>query len=192
MKLILSTLMYFIESRSPFPPVYFADDLSSLLDIDCTTVSGACTREFRPVCGNDGITRGNPCTFVTEYCTNNPNLEFQNFGLCVSPMQEIKKSGRRSPPKRCRRICPRIMNPVCGDDGLTYNSKCDLSVKNCNDGTDIKVASRGECPKCPAFCPRNWNPVCGSDGNTYGNNCALEMERCNNTNLHKKYHGACH
>merc|ERR1712080_6949 len=83
MKIIFSIIVCLIEARRPFPPVFHAE-LVNLVDIDCSSVSGACTRELQPVCGSDGIhdiTRSNPCVFVTEFCTNNPNLQFKLWAL---------------------------------------------------------------------------------------------------------------
>ena len=46
--------------------------------------------------------------------------------------------------------CPKVYLPVCGSDGLTYNSECILEVKNCKkQGSDITVTHDGRCG-CPS------------------------------------------
>merc|ERR1711920_1134089 len=66
-------------------------------------------------------------------------------------------------PKTCK--CTKILEPVCGGDGITYNNKC---LAECADTT---VVSEGE---CKVACPAIYDPVCGSDGVTYGSACEAE------------------
>ncbi|GAV00849.1 hypothetical protein RvY_11641 [Ramazzottius varieornatus] len=43
--------------------------------------------------------------------------------------------------------CP-VVHPtfVCGTDNVSYSSECRLNYKNCEEGTNIKVACQGRCP----------------------------------------------
>lgn len=61
--------------------------------------------------------------------------------------------------------CPRILKPVCGEDGRTYNNYC---LAECN---DVKVECDGGCPCSSCLCPEVYQPVCGEDGRTYPNRC---------------------
>ena len=76
----------------------------------------------------------------------------------------------------CR--CTRKLDPVCGADGVSYNSPC---LATCRQRT--RVACRGRCP-CSAptgqakqldtvagKCPRQIQPVCGENGRDYMNEC---------------------
>ena len=39
------------------------------------------------------------------------------------------------------------MPPVCGSDGITYPSVCNLEIKKCKEKPDLTVAYGGECKK---------------------------------------------
>ena len=70
--------------------------------------------------------------------------------------------------------CPRILKPVCGEDGRTYNNNC---LAECE---DVKVECDGGCPCSSCLCPEVYQPVCGEDGRTYSNRCKA---RCANINV---------
>ena len=162
-------------------------DLSYL---DCSLYTGRCTMELQPVCGNDGITRANPCSFLTTYCEENRDLQFVSMGNCVvNNVPELK----REPAKiSCNKGCNRIYMPVCGSDGITYSNKCNLDVKNCEEVLEIDVVYNGECSKCKKGCPRINDPVCGTNGTTYANKCILDLENCENlTDIKIAFNGEC-
>ena len=62
-------------------------------------------------------------------------------------------------------FCPDDFEPVCGDDGNTYDNKCRAEQ------ADVEIDYRGECESCP----RIYEPVCGDDGKTYGNSCVAHQ-----------------
>ena len=48
----------------------------------------------------------------------------------------------------CTMECVDSHQPVCGSDGTTYNSECELHVRACMEQMDLRVVSQGECSKC--------------------------------------------
>jgi len=68
-------------------------------------------------------------------------------------------------PQSC--VCPKLWDPVCGEDGVTYGNRCQAECE------DIKIVSPRECPEA-CLCPKIYKPVCGEDGRTYSNRCKAE------------------
>ena len=96
-------------------------------------------------------------------------------------------TGRPLKPS-CMVICPRILRPVCGSDGKTYNNVCFLkAAKACDEKPDLSAVHPGACgiikpsqppkPSCMVICPRIHKPVCGTDRKTYNNVCLLEAAK---------------
>jgi hypothetical protein len=75
----------------------------------------------------------------------------------------------------CCASFPAVLPAVCGQDGITYPSKCDMECFG------VKLAHKGECEKegtpTPSessaqdgcMCAEIFMPVCGSDNVTYPN-----------------------
>ena len=47
----------------------------------------------------------------------------------------------------CAMKCDPVVSPVCGSDGRTYDSHCDLTHSACRDGRTLAVAYKGTCGK---------------------------------------------
>jgi len=146
-----------------------------------------CLKIDKPVCGSDGNTYDSKCHLEREKsCRTKIYLYLAYEGKC-------------SPPS-CRVKCPFTlrMASVCGTDGKTYVSECELNnVKKCENKPDLKVDYPGFCrltPACMVYCGMKYMPVCGTDKKTYRNTCLLGRTRhCEKKwDLNVDYFGPCH
>ncbi|MFT4303070.1 MAG: Kazal-type serine protease inhibitor domain-containing protein [Candidatus Woesearchaeota archaeon] len=88
-----------------------------------------CTREYMPVCGNNGITYGNKCTACAA------GIDYWTPGECP----EIKHICTEE--EKQNEICTMHYDPVCGSDGITHGNSCAA----CAAGIDYWTP--GECPE---------------------------------------------
>ncbi|XP_075827240.1 serine protease inhibitor Kazal-type 5 [Microtus pennsylvanicus] len=90
-------------------------------------------------------------------------------------------------------ICTSDASAVCGTDGKTYRSRCELCAENEKNKKQVDIRSEGDCGSssfekdvCSDFrayvqdgrlgCTRENDPVRGPDGRTHGNRCAMCAE----------------
>ncbi|XP_055478789.1 serine protease inhibitor Kazal-type 5 [Psammomys obesus] len=90
-------------------------------------------------------------------------------------------------------ICASDASAVCGTDGRTYRSRCELCAENEKSENQVGIKSEGECEistlekdVCSDFrayvqdgrlgCTRENDPIRGPDGRTHGNRCAMCAE----------------
>jgi agrin len=114
----------------------------------------ACTEEYNPRCGSDGITYGNPCFMAQRSCQTQGQVTQASEGECVLPVQcQTIRCGWGSTCKvvngqatcQCPRICTREYNPICGTDGRTYGNPCEMNVKYCESRGQVQQDYQGEC-----------------------------------------------
>ena len=89
------------------------------------------------------------CINALAWAIQNEKFQYREWNGCLFPCNPD-----------C--VCPKILNPVCGNDGVTYNNKC---LAKCNNVEQFKCEN--ECGKCggdksgkmlrsPCFAPRSW------------------------------------
>lgn len=127
---------------------------------------GACPTTFEPVCGADGQTYGNRCLLDCA------GVAQRRAGVCVASRSGCSDActtdadcGARDVECANGQCQPRGCAPdraVCGDDGNTYTSACD--VPYCR---GVRAVASGSCCRCAG----DFAPVCGRDGQTYPNRC---------------------
>ncbi|XP_035864002.1 agrin isoform X3 [Sander lucioperca] len=159
----------------------------------------ACPQTSDPVCGSDGHSYGSPCEMRAMGCALQKAIHIQHKGPCDESCANCSFGAicdAQSGQCVCASECVESNQPVCGSDGSTYNSECELHVRACKQQMDLRVVSQGECKTCGstvcawgARCVQNkcecpqcsgeaFSPVCGSDGTTYNNECELRTSTC--------------
>jgi len=114
----------------------------------------ACTADWSPVCGIDGVTYSNECS------AGNTAIAYQ--GECG------QENAFTNP-----RPCTKEYNPVCGADGVTYANPCmagDMTVAHVGKCVETHTCTGEE--KQAEMCTLDYTPVCGDDEITYGNACS--------------------
>ncbi|XP_076451600.1 agrin-like isoform X2 [Babylonia areolata] len=164
-----------------------------------------CSEEYRPVCGDDGITYENECKLRQENCETSSNVRVKQPGPCYGcgskkcEFYAVCETHGGQPQCVCptESSCRTADLKVCGSDGQTYSNECQMKIASCRRKQIITVASAGDCEKCrgvvcshgqkcengvcvcPILCPTSHDPVCGTDGRRYINECEMRKSACN-------------
>lgn len=72
----------------------------------------------------------NPCSHVK--CTSNEECIINKYGIAAC---------------ECVSDCEAIVRPVCGSDGITYDSTCHLQHSSCQFKNNVSLAYNGVCGK---------------------------------------------
>ncbi|XP_047662867.1 agrin isoform X7 [Tachysurus fulvidraco] len=188
----------------------------------CSCEPIRCDSTYAPLCGNDGHTYPNDCERRRAECLSQTTIRIKQQGPCdlnaLSPCLKttcefggscVVKNGEAV--CECLDTCLQASDPVCGSDGQTYTSQCQMNAISCTLQKHIQIKHKGPCDKackncsfgaicdeqthrcvCPKECVGSKQPVCGSDGNTYMNECELHVHACiEQLDLHVVVQGEC-
>ncbi|XP_071553034.1 agrin-like [Panulirus ornatus] len=165
---------------------FYCADLRPVCPVFCRQ-----PRESREqVCGSDGRTYRSLCLLEKTACETGVTITKESDGPCAS--EKCGQCGEQQQQQQQQQL-QYADDLVCGSDGVTYTSVCDLKRTACIMGEDISIGNQGPCPivMCGIHCENPGGPVCGSDYRTYSSSCHLLDAQCSEPGLTLLYDGRC-
>ncbi|XP_077787491.1 agrin isoform X2 [Podarcis muralis] len=178
------------------------------------------------VCGSDGKDYRSECHLNRHACDKQENL-FKKFDgpcdPCKSTHNDMNRVCRVNPRTRRAELllrpesCPLKRDPVCSDEGVTYDNDCVMLRSGAIRGIEIQKVRSGQCllqDKCKDECRFNgvclnrrgaarcsceriacdgsYRPLCGRDSRTYANDCERQKAECQQrAAIPVKHQGPC-
>merc|ERR1712212_1482373 len=114
--------------------------------------------------------------------TSGRDITLVHNGVCLNE----RAFGIGDVLNKCMKHCDKIILPVCDNEGITHNNKCEFEIRQCvakeTSGRDITLVHDGVCLNERAFgigdvlnkCMKH----CDNEGITHNNKCEFEIRLC--------------
>ncbi|KAK3699356.1 hypothetical protein RRG08_056493 [Elysia crispata] len=115
-------------------------------DVICTELLAlTCPTTNNSVCASDGVSYNDFCRYQQAKCRS-PGLSLVSLGPCpTEPPTPTASLFELICQVILTEQCPTGQPQVCGSDGNTYGSGCELEKANCQDSTSIYLQKEGPC-----------------------------------------------
>ncbi|KAG7379575.1 Basement membrane-specific heparan sulfate proteoglycan core protein [Phytophthora pseudosyringae] len=147
---------------------------SAATGVDCSKTFECELVSYDPVCGSDGVTYDNDCSFAAAFCAseNDADIMFiRSIGGCPSAPDSDETPERWA-----------LIEPLSEEKGVDVRTE---SSAETNTEVDLMTVF------CSLTCKLTPDQVCGTDGVTYINDCHLLSSKCEHPELEKASHGEC-
>lgn len=111
----------------------------------CVTPGDVCPAVVDPVCGCDGVTYNNSCEATRagasvdsrgacgpptgDLCGGIAGILCSDDQVCIFEPGTCNVADRAGSCVTPGDVCPAVVDPVCGCDGITYNNKCEANKR---------------------------------------------------------------